>query len=346
MQRIVIHRPGSHERLRLETQPDPIPGEGQVLIGVRHAGVNYADCVIRMGLYASARQLVGWPITPGFEVAGEVLACGAGVTQFRPGMRVLGVTLFNGYATRLVLPSAQVFEIPQGLDTAQAAALPTVFLTAWFALHELALLRPGERVLVHSAAGGVGSAALQLARCAGAEVIAVVGAPHKVAIARELGANHVIDKSCEPLWPTAARIAPQGFDVILDANGVSTLRHSYQHLAPLGRLVVYGFHSMLPKQGGRPFWPGLAWDWLRTPRFNPLDMTTRNRSVLAFNLSFLSTRQDRLLPAMHEILAGFARGELRCPPLEIYPLARVADAHRALESGQTVGKLVLEMPPA
>jgi synaptic vesicle membrane protein VAT-1 len=305
--------------------------------------VNYADCVIRMGLYSSARQLVGWPITPGFEVAGEVAAVGPGVTGFVPGMRVIGVTLFNGYSSRLVLPATQVLSIPAGLDTMQAAAIPTIFLTAWFALHELAHVRSHERVLVHSAAGGVGSAALQLARNRGCEVTAVVGAAHKVEAARELGATHVIDKSRENLWRRAEQLAPSGFDVILDANGVSTLGDSYRHLAPLGRLVVYGFHGMLPKQGGRPHWLKLAWDWLRTPRFNPLNLTVDNRSVLAFNLSFLSQRTDLLLPAMRTILDSFERGDLRCPAITVYPLEQVADAHRALESGQTVGKLVLAL---
>ncbi len=343
MKTIVIHKPGGYDRLSLEAQADPRPGPGEVLIKVKHAGVNYADCVIRMGLYASAKQLVGWPITPGFEVAGEVAAVGDGVNGLTSGQRVLGVSLFNGYSSQLVLPARQVMAIPAQMDTATAAAIPTIYLTAWFALMELAHVRPGEHVLVHSAAGGVGSAALQLAKRAGAKATAVVGAPHKVAAALELGAHHVIDKSSEALWPRAKQLAPAGYDVILDANGVSTLKDSYRHLAPLGRLVVYGFHSMLPRQGGRPNWAKLAWDWLRTPRFNPLNLTTDNRSVLAFNLSFLSQRADLLLPAMQQILAGFERGELRAPSITTYPLADVALAHQALESGQTVGKLVLEM---
>jgi synaptic vesicle membrane protein VAT-1 len=342
MRKVVIHRPGGYERLRLETHPEPAPGPGEVRIAVKHIGVNYADCVVRMGLYASAKQLVGWPITPGFEVAGVVDAVGEGVDDPRPGDRVLGLTLFNGYASSVVVPRAQVFRIPSGLDSAQAAAIPTVFLTAWFALHELAHLRPGERVLVHSAAGGVGGAAVQLARLAGGHVTAVVGAPHKVALPGVLGAQRVIDKSAQDLWSEAERIAPGGFDVILDANGVSTLAASYAHLAPLGRLVVYGFHGMLPRKGGRPNWAKLAWDYLRTPRFNLLQLTTDNRSVLAFNLSFVSQRTDLLVPAMTRILEAFGAGRLAPPPVARYPLAEVARAHADLESGQTVGKLVLE----
>lgn len=344
MRKVVIHKPGGYARLRLEAHQVAAPCGDEVLIKVRHAGVNYADCVIRMGLYASARQLVGWPITPGFEVAGEVLAVGPQASHLAPGMPVIGVTLFNGYCSHLVLPASQVFAMPTGLDTAQGAAIPTIFLTAWFALHELAHVRHGEHVLVHSAAGGVGSAAVQLARQAGAQVTAVVGAPHKIAAAQALGAHHVIDKAHDRLWQRARQIAPAGHDVILDANGVATLGASYRQLAPLGRLVVYGFHSMLPRLGGRVNWAKLAWHWLRTPRFSPLSLTTDNRSVLAFNLSFLSQRTDLLLPAMRRILTGFEHGDLRCPAITVYPLDQVARAHAALESGQTVGKLVLEMP--
>lgn len=343
--RIRIARPGGYDRLQIETAPDAVPGPGEVRIAVRHVGINYADCVIRMGLYESAKRLVGWPITPGFEVAGVVDAVGAGVDDLAVGTPVMALTLFGGYATQLLVPRAQVFPMPAGVDSAEAAGLPTVFLTAWFALQELAQLRPGERVLIHAAAGGVGSAAVQLAVRAGAEVTAVVGGVHKRELPRAFGARHVIVKTAQPLWRDAERLSPHGYDVILDPNGVSTLRQSYRHLAPLGRLVIYGFHSMLPRRGGLPNWPKLAWDWLRTPRFDPLKLTVDNRSVLAFNLSFLSERQDRLLPAMQQILAGFAEGSLKPLPVRSYRFEEVAQAHRDLESGQTMGKLVLSVEP-
>jgi len=343
VKKIVIHGPGGHDRLQLETHPDPAPGPGTVRIAVKHIGVNYADCVIRMGLYESAKKLVGWPITPGFEVAGVVDAVGAGVTDLKAGDAVFALTLFNGYSTSLVVPRVQAFAIPRGLDSAQAAGMPTVFLTAWFALHELAHVRKAEHVLIHSAAGGVGTAAVQLAVRAGAQVTAVVGSAHKRDLPKHLGARHVIDKSSADLWRAAEAIAPEGFHVILDANGVSTLGASYAHLAPLGRVVVYGFHSMMPKTGGRPNWLKLARDYLRTPRFNPLKLTTDNKSVLAFNLSFVSQRADLLVPAMENILRGFAEGWLQAPPVKRYPLGDAARAHADLESAQTVGKLVLEV---
>ena len=296
--KVVVHKAGGHDRLTLEESETPAPGPGQVLIEVRAAGVNFADTVVRMGLYASARELVGWPITPGFEVAGVIRSVGDGVTDRAAGDEVFAVTLFNGYASALVVDRRYVFPKPASLSFEQAAAIPTVFLTAWYALHELAHPRPGHKVLVHSAAGGVGGALVQLALLAGCEVTGVVGGSHKVAAVRALGAQHVIDKSTHSLWREAERLAPDGFDLILDANGVSTLKQSYAHLRRAGKLVVYGFHSMMPRSGGRPNWPKLAADYLRTPRFNPLTMTNDSKSVLAFNLSYLFDRYEILELAM------------------------------------------------
>ena len=340
MQRIRIDRPGGYEALRLETVATPEPGPGEVRIAAQACGVNYADGIIRMGLYASARELHGYPITPGFEVAGQIDAVGADVDQWRVGDPVIGLCLFNGYASHVVLPAGQVFARPAALTPAQAAALPTVFLTAWFMVHQQVHPRAGERWLVHSAAGGVGSALCQLGRLAGCRVCGVVGRPDKREHALTMGAEQVIDRSADRLWAEAEAFAPDGFDAIFDATGVATLRQSYAHLAPTGRLVIYGFHSMLP-QNGRLNWLRLAWDWLRTPRFNPLDMTQSNRSVLAANLSFLQGQAPRLAVGMQWLLQRLEAGELSPLPVHCLPLADAAKAQALLESGRTMGKLVL-----
>ncbi|MCP4041343.1 MAG: zinc-binding dehydrogenase [Gammaproteobacteria bacterium] len=339
--KIVIHRPGGYDRLMVEEHPEPIPGSDEVLIDVDAIGVNYADCVTRMGLYASAKQYVGYPITPGFEVAGRVSATGTGIRDPRIGTPVMAVTRFGGYATQIAVHRTQVFPMPDQLSVYTAAGIPTVFITAWFALFELAHPHRGDLMLVHSAAGGVGSALVQLGKLAGCRVIGIVGAPHKVDAVKELGADLVIDKSAEDLWSAVERRAPGGIDIILDANGVSTLRQSYHHLAPAGKLVVYGFHSMLPKNAGRPNRLKLAWNYLRTPCFNPFSMTTKNRSVLAFNLSFLFERSDRLMEGMRQLLQWLSAGKIKPSPTTIYPFEKVAAAHRDLESGTTIGKLIL-----
>ena len=336
MRRVTIQKAGGYERLVLEEVPDPEPGPGEMVIDVEAIGVNYADCVIRMGLYASAKEFVGWPITPGFEVAGRTPA----------GEDVIGVTLFDGYASRVVVPDHQVFPRPDGWSAEEAAGLPAVFLTAWYALVQCADVQAGQTVLVHSAAGGVGGALLQLAKIAGARAVGVVGAAHKVEAARALGADAVIDKSSEDLWQAAERHAPDGYHAVFDANGISTLKASYAHVRPSGRLVVYGHHSMLPKGRGRPSWPALAWKALRIPRFNPLEMGESNRSVMAFNLSYLFEEKALLERSMNAILGWVADGRIRPPTTTTFALDDVADAHRALETGETVGKLVLVPNPS
>lgn len=343
MRKVVIHRPGGWDRLELETHPEPTPGAGEVLLDVAYAGVNFADTSVRMGLYESAKKYVGWPITPGFEVSGRVAAVGAGVDAALVGREVFGLTRFGAYADKLVTQAGMVFPLPTGFSLRESAGFPAVHLTAWFALSELARPRPGSRLLVHSAAGGVGTALVQQGRAMSCHVTGVVGSAAKVATARAAGADEVIDKSSEPLWERARAVSPDGYDVVLDANGVETLRGSWDHLRPAGRLVVYGFHSMLERNRGRPNWLKLARDWLRTPRFNPLDMTTSNRSVLAFNLSFLFDRTDILAEAMTTLGRWAEEGRLRPVPVQEFALERVADAHRAIESGTTVGKLVLAM---
>lgn len=341
MKKIVIDRAGSYDQLKIRDCPHPRPGKGELLIETRACGVNFADCVVRMGLYSSAKEFVGWPITPGFEVAGTVAEIGEGVTQFAVGQKVIALTLFGGYATHLLVPENQTFALPAGLSFAQAAAIPAVFLTAYYALFELAHPKKGEWMLVHSAAGGVGSSLVQLGKRAGCRVVGVVGAAHKVAYAAHLGAETVIDKSSQELWREAEKLSPQGYAHILDANGAETLKQDYEHLSRGGKLVVYGFHSMFSKGRGRPNWIKMIWDYWRTPRFNPLQMTRDNRSVLAFNLSYMFGAKELLKEAMDNILQGMREGSLEPPQIHTYPLEQVAEAHRALESGQTVGKLVL-----
>lgn len=331
MRRVVVHSAGSYDKLTIAEEPDPVAGPDEELVRVEAIGVNYADCIVRMGLYASAKEYVGWPITPGFEASGTT----------RDGRKVIALTRFGAYATDLVVPKHQVFAVPDGYSMVEAAAFPVASLTAWYALFELCKLRPGMSILVHSAAGGVGSELVTMAKIAGCKVVGVVGRAHKVDHVRKLGADAVIDKSSEDLWAAAERHAPKGYDVVLDANGVETLRASYRHVAPTGRLVIYGFATMLPRGRGAPRWTKLAVDWARTPRFDPLAMTNENRSVMAFNLSYLFDRPDLLDEAMTAIGAWIEAGKLRPPRTQTFPFDRVADAQRALESGETTGKLVL-----
>lgn len=343
MKKIVIPKPGGHERLVLVDAEIPKPAKGQVLVKVAYAGINFADNAVRMGLYAAVKEHGGFPITPGFEYSGEVAGLGEGVSTWKIGQNVFGVTLFGGYAEYLCVDADYLFPIPEGLSMSEAAGFPAVYITAYYALHFLVHLRPEMKLIVHSAAGGVGSALLQIGREAGCHVTGVVGHSDKIARAKALGANEVIDKSTRDLWKEAERISPGGFDVVLDANGPSTLKESYRHVRASGVLISYGFHSLFPKKGGKPNWLRIAWDYLRTPRFHPVDMHHDNRSIMTFNLSFLFSRKDLLKEGMDFLIECFRLKKIAAVPVTIFPVEEVQKAHAALESGRTTGKLVLKM---
>ena len=345
MKKIVIDRPGGYRRLQIKKFSRPMPRSSEVLVEVSAAGINFADIFIRLGLYKSAKEFVGWPITPGFEFAGKVLKCGEDITDLNEGDRVFGLTRFGAYATHLCVPREQVFLISEDskFTPDQWAAFPTVFLTAYHGLFQNFVLRPGMKILVHSAAGGTGGALLQLGKIAGCRMSGVVGATHKVNTAFDCGADYVIDKSREDLWVRVREICPVGYDVVFDGNGPATLKQSYQHLAPAGKLVAYGFHSMLSTFGVIPNYFKLLLQYFRVPRWSPLNMTQENKSLMAFNLSFLFHRMDLLQESMQDLLKWVEEGKIKAPVLHPFPFEKVADAHRALESGNSVGKLILKI---
>lgn len=341
MKQVVIHRPGGFNQLQIEESAAPSPRSDQVLISCRACGVNFADVCVRMGVYAPAEKYIGWPITPGFEVAGTIEKLGENVKNLSIGDRVIALTRFGGYTSHLIVKSSQVFPLPDSWSFSQGAAFPSVFLTAYYALNELAHSKKGDCVLIHSAAGGVGGALVQLAKAAGLYTVGVVGGPHKIESVQNLGADVIIDKSNVDLWKSAEKAVPNGYQAIFDANGVETLQKSYDHLAVGGKLVVYGFHTMLEKGQGKINWLKAAWNYIKTPRFNPLTMTGDNKSVLAFNLAYMFDRIELFRDAIEKLQDLAQKGLIHLPEVTEFPLEQVANAHKALQSGQTTGKIVL-----
>jgi len=342
MKKIIIRKPGSFDRLELVEEPTEAPLPGHALVRTHAVGVNFADVVVRLGLYPSAKKYVGWPITPGFEMAGVIEALGPDCDDsLCVGDAVYGVVRFFAYSTHVQVPLSQLRKKPENLSFEQAAAIPVAAFTSYYGLVIQGQVKPGQRVLVHSAAGGVGSTLVQMAALLGAVVTGVVGSTDKVALVAGLGAAHVIDRSRGDWEKEARLVATQGYDIALDANGVATLGDSYRLLRPTGRVVVYGAHTMLTRGSGRLNWLKLAWDFVRTPRFSPLDLTNDNKSVLAFNLSYLFDEQDLLKDAFDQLDDWYKKGQLRVAELTSFPLADAAGAHRALQSGTTRGKLVL-----
>jgi NADPH:quinone reductase-like Zn-dependent oxidoreductase len=326
-----------------------------VILENQFFSINYADVTIRWGLYESAKKFVGWPIVPGFDVAGTIEAIGESSgsndkERFEVGDRVFGCTLFGAYSNRILVPKVQLRKIPDHMSTAQAASLPAVSLTALYAL-QLAGAFPNEykfnnkAVLIHSAAGGVGSMLIQMSKILGlGPIVGVVGSSKKVAAAKELGCDHVIDKSTQSLWATADEMVPEGFATIFDANGVSTLQDSYDSLAPTGRLVVFGFHSNLPmgQAALSPVeWIKMGFKMSRMPKFDAMDMTVSNKSVLAFNLSFFAQEVEIVSGLLDQIVMWLEEEKIKCPTVVEMDFESVAKAHQHLQSGQSIGKVVV-----
>jgi NADPH:quinone reductase-like Zn-dependent oxidoreductase len=343
LRKITIHSAGSYDKLTFEESPDLQPGTHEVVINAKAIGVNFADICVRLGVYQSAKEYVGWPITPGFEVSGTVRSVGASVKKYSVGEEVIGFTRFNGYATQVRVIEDHVLPIPNGFTLEEAAGFPAVFFTAYHAIFQNVVLRLNSRVLIHSAAGGVGTALTQLCKAAGFFVVGVIGSSHKRAYLEKFDPDVIIDKSKQDLWTEAEKACPEGYHAIFDANGFSTLKESYNHLRPTGKLITYGSHSLFSKAGGKLSYLKAGLGLLKTPKFAPLDMISRNKSVVGFNLSFLFDQADLITDCLEGLGRYLETGDIKPIPVTQFDLEKVADAHRLIESGKSVGKIILKV---
>ena len=320
MRAIVVKVPGGPEVLELGEIPDPRPGPGELLVRVRAAGVNRADLLQRLGRYPPPP---GEPQTIGMELAGEVLEPAG---SFQRGDRVMALVGGGGYAELARVPAAQAMPIPDGLDFAQAAAIPEAFLTAWLNLFLLGRLSLGEVVVVHAAASGVGSAALQLCRGVASTILATASeAKHPACL--ELGATHVLGRQQVPtvLGQTVQAIAGRGADLIFDLVGASYLEANVAALGLQGRLCC------LSTMGGSKGTLDLGTLLMR--RLTVMGSTLRSRSP-AQKAKLVADFAEKALPR-------FRGGDLRPVVARTYPLAQAREAHAALERNEVVGKIVL-----
>jgi NADPH2:quinone reductase len=302
------------QQILIEEHPDPAPGKGEVLVRVRAAGLNGADMMQRRGLYPAPP---GWPQEiPGMEIAGEIAALGPGASRFAVGDRVMAIVGGGGQAQLAVLHEREPMPVPETLDWAAAGGLPEVFTTAHDALFTQAGLAPGEHLLVHGGAGGVGTAAIQLARAAGARVTATVRCAELRAAVAALGA--------EVLAP--GEFAGRGpFDVILELVGAPNLSENVAALATGGRIVVIGVSA-----GAKAELNLLA---LMAARGRIHGSTLRARPLEEKALA--ARRLER------EVLPLFAAGTLRVPIAQTFPLAEAAAAYEHFAAGSKLGKVVL-----
>jgi NADPH2:quinone reductase len=340
---ILIERLGRPEVLIEREVPLGDPGPGEVHLRVRAAGVNFADLLQRAGLYGTVPPR---PYSPGFEVAGDVARVGTGVSDWRPGDRAVALVRHGGYARDLVAHTRHLFRYPESLTPVEAAAVPVAFLTAWVALFESARVRPGETALVLGAAGGVGTAAVQLCVAKGLHVLGTAGGPAKCAsVVERFKADGCFDSRGD--WEAAVRerAGARGVDVALDAVGGPATAACRRLLAPLGRLVFYGMSEAMP--GRRRDWPSAVWAWLRTPRIHPLSLVEPNIGVAGIHLLHLLQKEEMLRSALEEIYRGVAAGDWRPVVDRTFPLTRdgAVAAHHHLHARRAIGKVVLAESP-
>jgi NADPH:quinone reductase-like Zn-dependent oxidoreductase len=336
-----VTRSGGPEVLAMREVPPEACGPGQVRVRAAFCGVNFADLAARAGVYGPAPRP---PFVPGFEVSGTVAEAGA-QSGFTVGERVLAVSRFGGYTEELVADGARVRRLPAGMSLEEAAALPAQALTAHHALVHLAHARRGESVLVHAAAGGVGTAALQLSRVLGLSTFGTASSEDKLAFARGHGLQHGIDLSRQDFEREVLRLTRgRGVDVVLDANGGDSFGRSFRCLAPGGRLVVFGAAAALPSSlslRAVAGWPRAALALARQKWFHPFELISRNVTVSGLQLLRLWDDVEGLGAELDALLALHARGDLRPFVDRVVPLAQAAEAHRYLHSRRSRGKVLL-----
>jgi len=336
MRQVVIPRYGPPDVFETREAPDPSPGDGEIRIRVRAAGVNFADVLARLGLYPDAPKP---PMVVGYEVAGHIDSVGRSVVGVAEGDRVAAITRFGGYSDVVAVPANQAFHVPDQLSDSEAAAVPVNYLTASLALYRMAALAPGETVLVHNAGGGVGVAAVQLARLRRATVIGTASAFKHDAL-RSFGVEHAIDyRHADVAGDVKKLTRGRGVDVILDPIGGRSFTASYRMLAPLGRLIIFGLSAAAPGER-RSIWHAFH-AWLSTPRFDPLSLINRNRGVFGLHVGHLWDERRQLAPLMEMLMSEFRAERLKPVVARTFPLERAADAHRFIQSRQNIGKVVL-----
>ncbi|MDE3109699.1 MAG: zinc-binding dehydrogenase, partial [Acidobacteriota bacterium] len=331
MRAVMVRRYGPPEVFELQQLPDPQPKPGEVLIRVKAIGVNFADLLQRMGIYPETPKP---PFIPGLEVAGVVdKAAEAGAEEnsesLRPGDAVVAQTNFNAYAEWVAVPAASVFRLPAGMGFTDGAAIPVNYLTAYEAIVTMGNMQPGHRILIHGAAGGVGTAAVQIARAKGLFVFGTAG-PAKQEYLRKIGVQHAIDYEKADFAEVIGKYAPGGVEMVMDPIGGKSWRKSYECLAPTGRLVTYGF-SAVAGPDGKMSRIRAAKTLMQTPKFNPLDLMKKGAAVIGVNLRQARLRGDRLRSAMNEIFRLYAAGKIKPIISKTFPLEQAAAAHQFVQ---------------
>ena len=330
------------------------PNTDEVQVVVKAIGLNFADVFSVWGLYGATPK---GEFVPGLEFAGDIVAIGTDVTHHKLGERVYGVTRFGAYTTALNIDARYAFPLPQNWSYAEGAAYPVQALTAYYGLHFLGNIQKGQRILVHSAAGGVGVWAGRIAKHFGATVVGTVGRQEKVAFAKTQGYDEVLVRgnlntlkarmseasvsSFSGSEKEAKKELTPGYNIIMEPTGGQVLKDSFSLVLPEGRMIVYG-SAHFATNDAKPNKLKLIWKFLKRPKLDPQAMIAENKGVLAFNLIWLYEQTDKMMQLLKDIEAL----NLGKPHIgKTFWFDELADAVAELQSGKTVGKVVVLIEP-
>lgn len=339
MRQVWITRKGAPEVLEVREAPDPEPASGEVRVRALRSGINFADLMARVGLYPDAPPL---PCVVGYEVSGVVDRVGKGVTQVKEGDRVMAMPKFGGYSDTVVVPEAQAFKMPDAMTFDEGAALPVVYLTAYTMMMFTGNLRPRSTVLIHSAAGGVGLAAIELAKTRECEIFGLAS-PGKHDFLRQRGVQHCFTN--EDDWPAEIRriTGGKGLDLVLDPVGGKSWKTGYDLLGPCGRLVAFGL-SAAASGKTRSLLHAVV-QVLQIPKFHPRDLMNDNKTVTGVNMGHMFDRVDLLLPQMNDLIALHEQGKIAPHVAKVFPADEAPAAHHYLHDRKAMGKVLLGWAP-
>jgi len=325
MRAVLCHAWGAVEGLQLGDAPPPIPAGGEVVIGVRAVGINYADAIMVAGRYQTKPPL---PFSPGLEAAGIVAACGDRVTRFKPGDRVMALLAHGGLAELAVAPEAETFAIPDGMSFEDAGAFPVAYISSHVALRWQARLEPGETLLVLGAAGGVGLTAVEIGKAMGARVIAAASTAEKLAVAQERGADDVVNYAAEKLTDRVMALTDgKGADVCFDPVGGDLFDSALSSLGWGGRILLIGFVAGVPQIPANR-------------------LLVKHRAALGSSLRYFRWHApDKLLRSVEELVQWYGEGKLRPLVTHRLPLERSVEAIRLLTDRKAHGKVVVVVEP-
>jgi NADPH:quinone reductase-like Zn-dependent oxidoreductase len=336
MRQVVTTANGGVEVLKVQEAPDPAPAKGEVVVQVKAAGLNFADILARQGLYPDGPKK---PCVMGYEVAGVIEAVGEGVDRQLAGQAVVAMTRFRGQAEKVAIAASQLFVKPESLSFEQAAAIPVNYLTAYALLEVMGSLHSGESVLIHNAGGGVGLAAIDIARKIGATTYGTAS-PGKHEFLRERGLDHPIDYRNQDWLPVLKQLTDgRGVDLVTDPIGGSHWKKSYAALRHTGRLGMFGVSTASANglKGKLKMIKAAA----QMPRFHPIGLLNKNRGVFGLNLGHMWHEPEKVATWMKAILEGVSEGWVRPHVDKAFPFAQAGDAHSYMEARKNIGKVVL-----